>query len=405
MLPQKVQERARDDASPAASRRRLSLVIARLNVGGPAVHVTLLAAGLKERGHAVELLTGRVSPTEGDMGYYAHERGVEPVFHEDLGRELSPIKDLALFFRFLRYFRETRPDVVHTHTAKAGAVARPAAWLAGVPVILHTFHGHVFRHYFGPLKSWIFLMIERILAALTTRIIVLGEEQKREIAELRIADPARISVVPLGLELEALARRPRRIGRLQARLGLAPDVRLVGIVARLVPVKCHDDFFRAAAAVYAQRQKIAFLVVGDGELREWAGARVRELGIEPVVHFLGWEKDMNEIYPELDILALTSRNEGLPTVIIEAMAAGVPVVSTRVGSVGDLIGTGEGFVVEPGDVEGIARGMVEILDDPENAAAMAAKGREKALGLYGSGRMVEDLDSLYRDLLEQKGKR
>lgn len=390
----------------AARPHRLSLVIARLNVGGPAVHVALLAAGMKQRGYEVELLTGRVGPSEGDMGYYAVERGVTPVMHEDLGRELHPLKDLGLFFRFLRYFRETRPDVVHTHTAKAGAVARPAAWLAGVPVIVHTFHGHVFRHYFGRLKSWIFLTIERILASFTTRIIVLGDEQKREMSELGIGDPRRIAVVPLGLELEALARVPRRTGRLQAQLGLPAGTRLVAIVARLVPVKCHEDFFRAAARVIAQREKVAFLVVGDGELREWAGSRVAELGIAHAVHFMGWQQQMEAIYPELDVLTLTSRNEGLPTVIIEAMAAGVPVVSTRVGSVADMVTSGEeGFVVEPGDVEGIARGVIEILDRPDAAETMAMKGREKALRSYGTDRMIEDLDRLYRDLLEQKGMR
>jgi glycosyltransferase involved in cell wall biosynthesis len=143
-------------------------------------------------------------------------------------------------------------------------------------------------------------------------------------------------------------------------------------------------------------------VVGDGELREWAAKRVVELGIAGATHFMGWQQQMEEIYPELDILALTSRNEGLPTVIIEAMAAGVPVVSTRVGSVPDLIAPGEGAVVEPGDVEGIAAGILGLLDRTAETEAMAMKGREKALGLYGTGRMIEDLDGLYRDLLEKE---
>jgi len=384
------------DPSP----RRVFHVIARLNIGGPAIHVALVASGLKSMNYEVEVITGCVGPREGDMEYYVKERGITPLILEDLGREIRPIADLRLIGRLYNLFKRERPDVVHTHTAKAGAIARIAAWLAGVPVVVHTFHGHVLRGYFGPLKTRFFLTVERMLARITHAIITLGDRQREEIVGFGIATSNRITVLPLGLDLDPFLLAPRRPGSLRQRIGLDSGTPLFGIVARLVPIKRHEDFFHALASFRSAQTPFACVVAGDGERRGELEALATALEIDHLVHFLGWEKDMSAIYPDLDALVLTSANEGLPTAIIEAMASAVPVVSTRVGSVPDMVQDGrEGYLVEAGDREGIAAALGRIIECRDRADAMGEAGRKSAREQYSAQRMCHDLDLLYGRLL------
>ena len=387
----------------APPRRRVYHVIARLNIGGPAVHVSLLASRLPGSYDPV-LLTGEVGPDEGDMAYFAREQGVEPLIVGGLGRELKPLRDLALVWRLYRVFATERPVIVHTHTAKAGAVGRLAAWLAGVPVIVHTFHGHVLRGYFGPWKTWLFGAIERTLARLTDCIVTLGENQRAEILSLGIGRPEASVAIPLGLDLDALCSLSRRPGTLQRELGLAPETPLAGIIARLVPIKAHDVFVHACARAAEVNPALHFAIVGDGELRAQVERHVAEHQLTGRVHFLGWRTDLNPVYADLDVVVLCSTNEGLPTTLIEAQAAGIPVVSTPVGSVAEILEDGvTGHLVPVGDYTALGDRIAELSLDPERARAMGARGRDRARARFGVARMVDDMDRLYGRLLEAKG--
>jgi glycosyltransferase involved in cell wall biosynthesis len=378
-------------------------VIARLNIGGPAIHVSLLAARMP-RGYDPLVLTGTVGPTEGDMTYYARQQGVEPLVLAGMGRDLHPARDLALVWRLYRIFRAEKPLIVHTHTAKAGAVGRIAAWLARVPVIVHTFHGHVLRGYFGRFAAWMFALVERMLAPRTDCIITLGEHQRDEILAMGIGRPDQVVAMPLGMDLErylALARHP---GALQRRLGLPPDAVLVGIVARLVRIKGHGIFLEAAARLAQRVARVHFIVAGDGELRGSLERRIGELSLAGRVHVLGWQRDLESVYADLSCAVLSSLNEGLPTALIEAQAAGVPVVATRVGSVAEIVEDGvTGFLVPAEDAGGLARRIEQVLADPAEAARLGERARERVRARFGVDRLIADVDRLYSSLLREKG--
>jgi glycosyltransferase involved in cell wall biosynthesis len=374
-------------------------VIARLNIGGAAVQVILPSGLLGPPRFETMLVCGQVGPAEGDMGYLAEQKGVTPVVIPELGRELSPLRDSVTLLKLWRLLRRERPDVVHTHTAKAGFVGRVAARLAGVPVVVHTFHGHVFYGYFGPAKARLFIALERFCARLSNRLVAPGEDLKRELVGYRIAPAEKIAVVPYGLDLQPLANAPRRTGALRRELGLSDDARLVGVVGRLVPVKN----LRLLLGAGARLKGAHFAIVGDGECRPDLEARAAALGLRDRVHFLSWRRDLPAIYSDLDALAISSRNEGTPVSIIEAMAAGVPVVSTAVGGVPDLIEDGRtGLLVPPEDAPALADALDRLLRDQDFAHTLAETARPLALERFGVERLADDLAALYVELLAEK---
>jgi glycosyltransferase involved in cell wall biosynthesis len=240
---------------------RVLRAITRLNIGGPAIHAVLLTRGLENDRFSTMLVSGLEGPHEGTMRDLATAHGVRPRIVAELGRELSPANDLRATLRMYRLIRRARPHVVHTHMAKAGTAGRLAAWFARVPIVVHTFHGHTFHSYFGPAKTALFLRIERALARITDRIVAVGEDQRREIAAYGVAPLDKIVPIPLGLEIEPMLHAEQERGRLRAELGLDEQAQLVGIVARLVPIKAHGVFLQAAARVRAAAPASRFLVV------------------------------------------------------------------------------------------------------------------------------------------------
>ena len=383
---------------------RVARVIARLNIGGPAIHTILLTAGLDPARFESLLVTGVEAAHEGNMRDLAAAKGVQPLVIPDLGREINLWRDLRTLWALYRLFRRWRPAIVHTHTAKAGTVGRLAARLAGVPIVIHTFHGHVFHGYFGPRKTQAFICIERALARLSDRIVTVSEGQRAELATYGIAPLEKIAVVPLGFELDGLLHCQARRGELRTELGLAADTPLVGIVARLTAVKNHHLFLEAARLIAQEEPATRFLIVGDGELRGELEACARELGLADQVLFLGWRADMPRIYADLDVVALTSRNEGTPVSLIEGMAAGVPVVSTAVGGVPDIVTDGVcGSLVPPGDAAELARAVVALLRDQEKARTMGRAGREAVRDRFSVERLLSDVERLYTQLLAGKG--
>jgi glycosyltransferase involved in cell wall biosynthesis len=381
---------------------RVMRVIARLNIGGPAIHTILLTAGLDAARFESTLVSGVEEAYEGNMLDLAARKGVQPLVIPEMGREINPLKDWVTLLKLYRLFRDRRPHIVHTHTAKAGTVGRMAARLAGVPVIVHTFHGHVFHDYFGPLQTRVFIGIERLLASLSDRIVTVSDGQRRELAEYGVASLDKIAVVPLGFELDALLNCEPLRGQLRRELGIPDGMALVGIVARLAAIKNHRLFLDAARLIVEAGQEAMFLIVGDGELRVDLEAYVAELKLAERVIFTGWRRDLPRIYADLDVVALSSLNEGTPVSLIEAMAAAKPVVATRVGGVSDVILDKEsGYLVQSKDAEGLARGILDLLRAPDRAREMGLAGRVAVHPKYASETMLANIERLYLELLRE----
>jgi glycosyltransferase involved in cell wall biosynthesis len=298
--------------------------------------------------------------------------------------------------------RAWRPAIVHTHTAKAGLLGRLAARAAAVPIVVHTFHGHVLRGYFSPAKTALFRRIETRLATLADALVAVSDAVKSDLVSLGVAQAERIRVVPLGLELGHLAG-PLPRGALRKEAGIPENAPLVGMVGRLVPIKDVPCFLRAARLVLEKRKDARFALVGDGEERPALESLCRELGIFGRVFFLGWRGDLAGVYGDLDVVVNASRNEGTPVALIEALAAARPVVATRVGGTPDLLGGGErGRLVPPAEPEALARAVLETLDESETSRRRAEAGREHVLTRHSSDRLFRDVDALYRELRAAK---
>jgi glycosyltransferase involved in cell wall biosynthesis len=381
---------------------RVALVIARLNVGGPATHVIELAAGLPRDQFEVRLIAGREGPGEAGMHYLAERMGIKPEILPQLSPRIGPA-DLPAFLRLRAIFRDWKPDIVHTHTAKAGAVGRTAARSAGVPAVVHTFHGHVLRGYFSPPVELFFRSLERMLARLTDRIVTLSPALKADLIEMGIAGPEKIDIVPLGMDLDPLVRCSARREELRSELGIPPGKALIGIVGRMVPIKNHRLFLEAARSMVNSGNPAHFAIIGDGELRETLRAAAASMGIADRVHFLGWRQEMPPVYAALDALALTSDNEGTPVAVIEAMAAGVPVAATAVGGVPDIIRNGEtGWLVPPGDAPALYCAWREALRRDDRVETIVLRARREAVERFGQEQMLIKMADLYRRLANRK---
>ncbi|MCU0476496.1 MAG: glycosyltransferase family 4 protein [Anaerolineae bacterium] len=375
-------------------------IIARLNIGGPAIIVSLLTARLNDDEYQSKLVSGSIEAEEGDMSYYAARHAVEPIYLRELSRSLNPLRDLRTLWQVWRIIRREKPDVVHTHTAKAGFVGRWAAKLAGVPVIVHTFHGHVFRGYFGAGTTRLFITLEQITSLISDRILTLTEGLRRELAdEYRVARRERITVLPLGLDLQAFADAPRKSGTFRQQWGIPLDAPLVGIAGRFVPVKNHALFLDAAAKIAQVRPDAYFVMVGDGELRAEAEAKIDALGLRGRVIITGWQRDLASAYADMDVFVISSVNEGTPVTVIEALSAGCPVVATAVGGLPDLLEGGRfGALVPSENPEAMAQAVVSMLDSPPDTT----DAQRAMIDRYGIDRLIDDMRALYRALLNQK---
>ena len=393
-----------NSASDPSSPLRVLRLIARLNIGGPAIHTTLLTERLDPTRFQSKLVTGVEAENEGHMWELMGARDWQPIVVPSLGREISPKNDLRTLQDVMRIMKRERPHIVHTHTAKAGFVGRLAARLCRVPIVIHTFHGNVFSGYFGPRKTRVFIGIEKNLARSTDRIIVLGEQQKREILSLGIGRENQYRVIPLGLDLEPFLHAEDLRGQLRRELSIDDATPLIGIVARLVPIKAIHLLLEAAVKVLSTHPDAIFLVVGDGELRGALEKQARDLKIENSVRFLGFRADLPRINADLDCKVLCSQNEGLPVAVIEALAAARPVVATDVGSVKDLIENEcSGVLIPANDAGALASGIDKVLCDPLRAAKWGKAGRERVYPALDISRLVRDIEALYLDAAREKG--
>jgi len=404
---------------------RVARVIDRLNIGGPAKHVVWLSAGLDSKQFESLLITGTVPPGEGDMSYFANDHHVNTVLISEMSRELSP-RDILVIAKLLLRFLRFKPQIIHTHKAKAGAAGRIAGmlyrWLTPSALLLrprdcrivHTYHGHVFHSYYGHLKTRLFILIERALAWLCTdQIIVISEQQRREICEsFRIGRPEQFRVIPLGIDFEEVTD-----GRAQARkdCGVTDDQVAIGIVGRLCEVKNHEMLLDSTAQLLRLRNeyeaRIRLLIIGDGHLRESLETKVDSLGLQEKTVFTGFREDATSLYAGLDIVALTSLNEGTPLTLIEAMCCGRAVAATEVGGVVDVMGVrretideftvwDHGITAPSRDVDAFARGLQFLVEHPDLRREMGERGRAFVKSRLSRSRLLSDIEALYRDLLE-----
>jgi len=397
-------------AAPAKERRkiRVARVITRLNIGGPALHAILMSREMGERGYETLLITGSVEPGEGDMRSAAEQAGVRLVYIPELHRRIHPLHDAIAALKLWRTFRSFRPDIVCTHMAKAGTLGRLISVACGVRIRVHTFHGHVFHSYFPKWKTALFLGIERFLGRLSNRIYVISASQREELTRrFRVVPSEKVRTVHLGLDLDPFFDSAMHAGAFRKELGADPRTRLVGIVGRLVPIKNHQMFLEAARLIHRRvraegADPIQFLVIGDGELRPRLEQIAALWGLGESVQFLGWRRQLERIYPDLDAAVLTSLNEGTPVALIEALACGTPVVGTDVGGVRDVIQDGEnGCLVRKGDILHFSDALWQLLEHPDKRRTMGRQGRADARARFTKDRLLDQMDGQYRELLSK----
>jgi glycosyltransferase involved in cell wall biosynthesis len=381
-------------------------IISRLNIGGPAIQAITLTQRLTPLGYETTLIRGRESADEGSMDYLAEELNVRPALIPSLERNPGP-QDLVALFLIIRALRARRPRIVHSHAAKAGTLGRLAALLAfrpsRRPVLVHTFHGHSLSGYFSTGRNAAFLRIERFLARRTDRLIAVSAEVRDELADLGVAPRDRFAVVPLGFELSPfLVEGPARADRrraLRAELGIPEDAPVVTLVARLVPIKRVDRFLRVASRLGGNTD-VWFVIVGDGELREELRASPQAQALGGRLVWAGFRRDMPDVYFASDVVVQTSDNEGTPVALIEAQAAGVPVVTTAVGGVASAVLYEEtGRITAVDDEEAMARAIAGYLADPVLCQEHGERGRRHVGASFALNGLIESIDGLYRGLV------
>ena len=377
-------------------------IITRMNIGGPATHVVLANEGLADRGWETLLVFGSVEPDEAEVDLAATAIPMERI--PTLARSIRPIPDLRSAAAISRVIRRFRPDVIHTHLSKAGLLGRPVALATSRAVRIHTFHGTVFGGYFGATATGAIVRAERLLGHRSDAIVALSDRQREELIDARIAPAARIKVVPLGLDLERFAMVRDDAARQSARsmLGIPADALVIVAIGRLVPIKRLERLIDAFAVVAGRVPGSLLYLVGDGSERETLQARVSAAGLLDRVTFVGWSGSTPDWYAGTDVVALTSDREGTPLALIEAAAAGRPVVATDVGGVADVVADGTtGFVVPASSVDALADRLTQLAQDPDLRRAMGREAPAHAIR-FSADRLVADLDRLYRDTLAER---
>lgn len=387
-----------------AERVRVLRVIARLNMGGPALHVSYLASGLRERGYDTTLVAGTLARGEDSMAFVAEELGVRIERVPELGREIAPLRDLRAAMHVARLIRRVRPQILHTHTAKAGAVGRIAAMLAGEarpPIVIHTFHGHVLRGYFDPLRTLGFRLLERWLARSTTKLIAVSPQVRDDLVALGVAPVEKFEVIRLGIELERRVETgPDARSETRRLLGVPDDAFVVGWIGRMTGVKNTDAVLDAFRRLQDDGVDAYLCLVGDGPDRDKLERRAHELGVVRRCLFLGYQEEVAPYYAAFDTMILPSVNEGTPVSAMESLAAGRPVVATRVGGIPDVVEDGQdGYLAEPGETRQLADQLARLARDPDLRERMGEHGRARVVDRYAVARLLDDVDRLYRSLL------
>ena len=382
-------------------------IINRFNIGGPTYNATFLTRFLSDDFETL-LVGGLPEESEADSLHILDEYGVKPVLIPEMQRNPNFFSDRKALKKIKEIIREFEPDIVHTHAAKAGALGRKAASDCKVPVIVHTFHGHVFHSYFSKYKTELYRQIEKRLASRSTGIIAISDIQKHELSSVfRIAPAKKIEVIPLGFDLNPFQENiSEKRKTTRENYQLANDQIAVAIVGRLAPIKNHDLFLKAAKITQKKTsQKLVFFIVGDGELRADIETKISTLKAEfnIDIRMTSWIKDIKTFNAGMDVICLTSNNEGTPVSLIEAQACNIPIVSTNVGGVMDIVDEGQtGYVVPKDDAEAFAEKLLLITEDEKNRERLSQNGWSFVKNKFHYTRLVSDVENYYRKLLSQK---
>jgi glycosyltransferase involved in cell wall biosynthesis len=371
-------------------------VIARLNVGGAALSVLELAAGEQRRGHDVLVVAGTIPSGEASMEHVARELDVPSLHLRALQRELSFRNDSAATAALRRLLRTRRPDVLHTHTSKAGTTGRVAAMLSGSArpgAVVHTYHGHVLSGYFSPRRERFYRLVERALAPTADALVAVSTEVRDELVSFGVAPSSKFTVIPYGFDLDRRidTSAPTRAAK-RDEIGVAPDTFVIGWAGRMTAIKRPEDLVQVLALV----DDAVLVLAGDGELRGDIELLAQRLGVADRVRPLGYVEDMGSWYAAFDVFLLTSANEGAPVVAIEALAGGIPVVATAAGGTVNVVDDGETGLLAPiGDVGALADHVRRLRDDAELHARFGAEGRRRMRERFSTDRMVDDVERLY----------
>jgi len=383
-------------------------IITRLDKGGSAENTLLTVRGLDRGRYDVVLIRGL--SIESNMAEdefrsveesvrEAEGEGIRIVTVPSIVRRVSPFYDLKAFFALIKILIYERPDIVHTHTSKAGILGRWAAFFARVPVIVHTPHGHVFWGYFGRLKTGIFILLEKISALITDRLVVLTEQEKNDHLHFHIAPENKFSEVHSGINLDRFSNTSVDPAAMKKKLTIPEGNLVVGTTGRLTHIKGHRYLIEAARKIVDVRPDTTFVFLGDGELFDELKNMASISGMEENIKFLGWRQDVAEVMSTFDVFVLPSLNEGMGRVLVEAMALGKPIVASDIGGIPNLVVNDEnGYLVRVGDVETLAAKIRELLDDPGKREKMGNAGQRYA-DKYSLEEMMKKIDRLYRELL------
>ena len=389
----------------------------RLIVGGPTLNVLYLTKYLSPEFETL-LIVGEKEGHEKSADFLADQMGVKTILIPDMGRSIHPFKDYKAYKQVKKIISDFKPDIVHTHAAKPGAVGRLAASSSNVPVIVHTYHGHVFHSYFNKLKTRFIINTERYLAKKSDALIAISSQQKKELSkEFRIADENKFRIIPLGFELNKFhenQQQKRRKFREEFKLNEGEIA--IGIIGRLVPIKNHFLFLDAIDYVTRNSsRKIKAFIIGDGETREDLKSRAKELNMSlstiddirenASLIFTSWRSDIDVINAGLDIITLTSLNEGTPVSLIEAQAANKPIVSTRVGGIGDIVIENEtALLSDVNDADAFKRNLLRVVESDGLQSGLGKKGMDHVKAKFSVERLASDMGNLYRELLKKVSK-
>jgi glycosyltransferase involved in cell wall biosynthesis len=369
-------------------------VIARMNVGGPAWQVSVLTRGLQPPEFETHLVCGRVADDEADF-IALRDPSLPCTYLEGLGRSVKPLDDVRALMALVRMMRREKPDIVHTHTAKAGVLGRLAAMVARVPHRVHTFHGHVLHGYFSPRITRLIIFIERFLARHTDVLAAVGAQVRDDLLAAKIGRPKQYRVVPPGVRISAGCTKEEA----RRRFDLPADVPVVLFVGRLTRIKRVDRLIEAMTKVHEQLPAAVLAIAGEGDLLSEVEELASPLG--RAIRFLGWQSDLSVVYPLADVVALTSDNEGMPVTLIEASMLGIPCVTTDVGSAREVVLDHQtGRVITP-DATAIADALVELLSDTARLAQFGSNARQHAEASFGSPRLIDDYAKIYREINSQ----
>lgn len=391
------------------SRIKIVHIITRMDMGGSAQNTLLTCDGLKGK-YEIVLAYGlslESKMTDGEKDAVdtrirrAEQGGVKVIVIPSLVRRISPLHDLRAFLCLWRLLINEKPLIVHTHSYKAGILGCWAAKLAGVPTIIHTPHGHVFYGHFNPLVTRFIIMIERLTCFIMNRMVSLTEGERNDYIALSVCDPKKIVTIHSGVDVECYMQAQVNIREKRTSLGLDQGEVVVGTVGWLLPIKGPIYLLRAMAEVWKSYPRASLVYVGKGDLERELRQEVSRMGASEKVWFLGWRDDIQEILPILDVFVLPSLNEGMGRVLVEAMAAGRPIVASNVGGIPDLVDQGEnGFLVPPADPKALARALGFLILNPDKRREMGDRGRKMAVQ-FGVDSMVHKIDQLYRDSLRK----